>query len=143
METRDELLRLGRTTSATESTLNSTPVGEMTVEDEQTGEVRPLSKKERQRLKKDARAAKKQAKSKGGRVASSRTENGKEVVKIGGETFYEDTEGGILRGEASVDAPQEEAVLVGSHVIAPVSLAVSTEGNEDMTDEISTTTVSA
>lgn len=120
METRDELLRLGRTTAVSPSTF-TVPVGKITVEDEQTGQIRPLSKKERQRMKKDARAAKREAKSKSGLIASSRMENGQEVVEIGGEVFYEDTEGGLPDGEAKMEAPQEEVAFVGSHVVAPVS----------------------
>ena len=91
----------------------------MTVEDEQTGQIRPLSKKERQRMKKDARAAKREAKSKGGRIASSRIENGKEVMEIGGKVFYEDIAGGSPDAEANVDVAQQE--VIGSHVVAPVS----------------------
>lgn len=120
METRDELLRLGRATTVLPST-STVPVGEMTVEDEQTGQIRPLSKKERQRMKKDARTAKREAKGKGDRIASSRLDNGQEVVEIGGEVFYEETKGGLPDGEAEMDAPQEKVALVGSHVIAPVN----------------------
>jgi hypothetical protein len=123
METRDELLRLGRTTHVTESAANSTPVGEMTVEDEQTGEVRLLSKKERQRMKKDARMAKKEAKGKGSRVLSFPMRSDEEVVVIGGEVFYEDAEGDLR--DVSPDIPQEEIALVGSHVIAPVGRSFS------------------
>jgi hypothetical protein len=123
METRDELLRLGRTTHVTELAANSTPVGEMTVEDEQTGEVRLLSKKERQRMKKDARMAKKEAKGKGSRVPSFPMRSDEKVVGIGGEVFYEDAEGDLR--DVSPDIPQEEVALVGSHVIAPVGRSFS------------------
>lgn len=125
METRDELLRLGRTTNATES-VTATPVGEMTVEDEQTGEVRLLSKKERQRMKKDARMAKKETRVKGSRVSSFPKRSDEEVVVIDGEVFYEDTQGDLR--DPSPDDLQEEVARVGSHVIAPVGRSFSDPG---------------
>lgn len=121
MEARDQLLLLGRTTSSDLSPAASAPVGSLMVEDEQTGEVRPISKKERQRLKKDARKAKKELQSQAGRKSPLRTEGGKEVVQIGNEIFYEEEKAGLLSDPASVDVEgSEEPGVIGSHVVAPV-----------------------
>lgn len=122
MEARDQLLLLGRTTFIDVSPAASAPVGSLMVEDEQTGEVRPISKKERQRLKKDARKAKKELQSQAGRKPAVPTENGEVVLQIGGEVFYGEEEAAKSSAaqHAAVEAAEEPEV-VGSHVVAPVS----------------------
>jgi hypothetical protein len=123
MEAREQLLSLGRSTAITETPGSSGPIGSTLVEDEQTGEIRPISRKERQRLKREARKAKRHVLGKQvGELAAS----GK-VLQIGNEVFYEGNED-VDEGFPSVDAdvvdPGEDGGMVGCHVIAPVSTTI-------------------
>ncbi|KAJ9126064.1 hypothetical protein QFC24_002336 [Naganishia onofrii] len=127
MEAREQFLSLGRSTAITETPGSSGPIGSTLVEDEQTGEIRPISRKERQRLKRAARKAKRHVLGKQvGELAAS----GK-VLQIGNEVFYEGNED-VDEGFPSVDAdvvdPGEDGGMVGCHVIAPHS----SSGDADM-----------
>lgn len=126
MEARDQLLLLGRSTPVVVDTAEATPVGALMVEDEQTGEVRPISKKERQRFKREARKAKKQIQSKEGATPALRTESGKEVMQIGDEVFYEDDGAEMLSGNTGDEVERAEGLgVIGSHVVAPVSITLA------------------
>lgn len=122
MEARDQLLLLGRTISVDVSPAASAPVGSLMVEDEQTGEIRPISKKERQRLKKDARKAKREMQSQAGQKTAASMKDDEAVMQIGGDSFY--AEGKAEKPSAFKHAPADASVdseVVGSHVVAPVS----------------------
>ncbi|KAJ9118646.1 hypothetical protein QFC22_003866 [Naganishia vaughanmartiniae] len=117
MEAREQLLSLGRSTAVTASG-SSGPIGSTMVEDEQTGEVRPISKKERQQLKREARKSKRHVSDKKGIEPSA---SGK-VLHIGNEVFYEgskDVNETSLSENADVAEQGEDDGMVGSHVIAP------------------------
>ncbi|KAJ9101137.1 hypothetical protein QFC21_003355 [Naganishia friedmannii] len=118
MEARDQLLLLGRSTASTEAPGYPSPIGSTMVEDEQTGEVRPISKKERQQLKREARKAKRHVSGKKDKepVVSEK------VLQIGNEIFYEGnedrSEAPLSEGADGVDQGEDDG-MVGSHVIAP------------------------
>lgn len=120
MEAREQLLSLGRSTAISETPGFSEPLGSTLMEDEQTGEMRPLSKKERQRLKREARKAK-------GHVSGKKSNEptaSEKVLQIGNQVFYEgnqDLDDGFQPADANVINCGEDTGMVGSHVIAPVS----------------------
>ncbi|KAJ9110679.1 hypothetical protein QFC19_001508 [Naganishia cerealis] len=113
MEAREQLLSLGRSTPITDVPGFLNPIGSNLVEDEQTGEIRPISKKERQRLKREARKAKRHTL---GKTSNQPSMSG-DVLHIGAETFYEGNED-MSKKLLATDQGESDG-MVGCHVIAP------------------------